>query len=256
MKPRALVLGLVAALAWIGAAGVSFDHGLQPVRPLYDGTHTLPPYAWVKPPPSAAAENQPPTPTKRTFALTPGKRSRSESIASADAQASIIFVEGGIVVPPGATGVELTITPSDPAPLGVAGLKADGNAVTYEAVYLPSREPVRLTSPCPEATRCGTVILRYPLYGKKLFRRDGDAWVEVPGSQSVPSGDQVYANVDSLGTFVAAGVPPAGPRDDGFVNVLALGLGIAAVVAAVFLARYAPSRRKRSAGKRPIGKKR
>lgn len=248
---RSLALGLLAALAWTMAARVSFDQGLQPVRPLYDGNHALAPYRWVKAPRGAEATNQPPTTTVRTFDLVAGKKSPAESIAAGDAQASIIFAEGAMQTPPGATSVELTITPSIPVPLVKAtGVTADGNTYRFDAVYLPSREPARFIQPCPEVTLCATIILRYPLYGKRMFRHDGQAWAEVQGTQSVPGGDQVYGNVTGLGGFVAAGVPADQPRDDSFVNLLALGLGIATVAGAVIVGRLAPARRKARARKR------
>lgn len=245
-KSIALALGVFAALAWISAASVSFDRGLQPVRPLYDGGAPPPPYRFVTPPDAFKADNQKPTTTTKTFPVKAG-RSPSQAIASDDSQASIVFSDGGFVVPKGATGVEVTITPLDPAtkPAAPKGLALEGNAYRFDAVYLPSRDPLTLTSPCPEVTSCATIILRWPLTGTHLLKEDAGAWKTVTGVQHLPSPSfQIYGNVESLGTYIAAGVPTEMPSNDSLANVLALALGVVAVIAAVVVSRVLPARRK------------
>lgn len=241
----ALALGIVGALAWTIAADISFDRGLHPVRPLYDGGAPPPPYRWVNPPAAFTADNQAPQGTTKTFDLS-GERSPSQAISSEDTQASIVFSDGGIEVPAGATAVEVTITPLDTKPLPPApkGFAVEGNAYRFEAVYLPSREPVRFTDPCPEVTSCGTVILRWPLVGTALYRLDGDGWTEVKDAQHLAAPSfQIYGNVEGLGTYVAAGAPVAPGGDDGFANMLALALGAVAVIASIIAARFLPARR-------------
>lgn len=243
----ALVLGLVAAAAWTVTAQVSFDRGLQPVRPLYDGGAHLPPYRWVDPPAAFEKDNTAPEPGTKTFPLK-GPRSPSETASTADSQAVVVFAEGGFEVPAGATAVEVTITPLDPEPIAPApkGTALDGNAYRFDAVYLPSREPVRFSTPCPEVTSCATVILRWPMSGTKLLRAAYGTWTEIAGVNRLPEpSSQIYGNVDTLGTFAAAGAPAAPAAGKGnLANTIALVLGVVTVVGAVVVSRVLPARRK------------
>lgn len=260
-KLGALALGVVAALAWTIAADISFDRGLHPVRPLYDGGAPPPPYRWVNPPAAFAADNEAPQGTTKTFDLS-GERSPSQAISSEDTQASIVFSDGALEVPAGATAVEVTITPLDTEPLPSApkGFVVEGNAYRFEAVYLPSREPVRFKDPCPEVTSCGTVILRWPIAGTVLYRLVGDGWTEVKDAQHLAAPSfQIYGNVEGLGTYAAAGAPVAPEGNDGLANTLALALGVIAVIAAIVASRFLPARRaaraKQAAAKKRVQSK-
>lgn len=209
-------------------------------RLLYDGFAPPPPYRWVRPPLSLLLANKPPGAAQETITFTPSG-SRQASVVTEDDQAAVVFPPGAVERLPGASAVEVTITPLDPHTLPALppGLRPDGNAYRVDAVYLPSHAPVILRAAV-------SVILRYPVHASTLLRLSGSRWEELRTTR-VPVAFQIFAPTRGLGVFVAAGPP----QEKGSLSVwLYRGIAVllwaaAAAVAALLVADYVRTGRRR-----------
>ncbi len=173
------------------------------LRLLYDGFVPPVPYRWVRPPITLAFGNRPPEPGTGLIALT-ASGSSPGTILTGDAQAGVIFPEDAIEEPSGESSVIVTITPLDPG--GIApvpsGLRFDGNAYRFDAVYAGSRRPLVLRKPA-------TVVLRYPTGATDLLQLSGPRWSPLHASP-IEIAFQIYVSTITLGVFVAAGPPTGG----------------------------------------------
>lgn len=202
-KVRPLAWGLAAAAAYVAAVWAAQVLGSAPVRLLFDGPHPVQPYKFVAPPKDLAAANRPAQSGESVLGLVSRGVIEAGSVTTGDGQATLTFPADTFPARPGQE-VRVTITPEDPAGLGPPpeGLRYDGNAYTFRAVYQPSGDQV---SPKREVT----ALLRYPARASALLRWDGSRWTRLKAT-TVPATLQVYGNTRELGTFVAAGSPVPG----------------------------------------------
>ncbi len=191
--------GALASAVYLGAVLAA---GPLPGPLLYDGLVPLPPYRWVHPPAGVARDNQPPTPVEQTLTIGPQGSPASE-VATDDDQGLVTFPAGVIAPRSGESSVKVKITPLDPVTVAPAprGQPYDGNAYRFEATYASSGAPVALTAPV-------TIVLRYAVHATRMLRHQGSGWVTLPVTRYDGS-QQVLANSDGLGVFVAATGAPA-----------------------------------------------
>lgn len=244
---RTLSWGMVAAGLYILAAVFVQSTG-RPVFPLFDGLGPPAAYRWVNPPPEAAATNEPPLPGTGEVSLK--GPIQNFFVTTEDGQAALSGTSDMWARPPKQGGVQVTITALDPQSLGPApkGLVFDGNAYEVEASYKQSGD---------EATLSGDkvqVILRYPRRASVVLRWDGTAWRRLTSFVIRPS-LQVYAEIQELGTFVAAGPPPRLHRRSILPWIAYGGAGVAVIAAGVaFYLRQRARGGKRPKRKRPPAK--
>lgn len=237
--------GIAAAALYVLVAAVSFDAGLFPARPLYDGTAPPEPYRWVDPPRDLAGGNQPPSSQRETLNVDEARE--GTSLNTDDRQAFVIIEPDVLALPDGITGVEVIIEPLDPDQFGDApeGLDYDGNAYRIEARYQPSGEVATLANPA-------TVLLRYPFGATSLLRRDGGSWTELEASPSAAF--ELFGDTDRFGVFVAAGLP-LHRGGGGVADWIYAAAGLLVVVVGVVLGRYRSKQKKEEARLRMMGKK-
>lgn len=216
-----LAWGAAAAALYLAAGAYVWPR--IPVRLLYEGEAPPLPYRWVRPPANLPEPNQPPEPGAGAIPFTPDG-SQSASILTDDGQAAVIFRSGAIGPHAGATSVQVTITPLDPARVAPAppGLRFDGNAYRMEAVYRDGT-PISLAKPV-------TSVLRYPKHATMLLRSTGDGWSPLD-AHLVAGALQVFASTDHLGVFVAAA--PAASQGIPWLAVAAGAAAVGALAAAV-----------------------
>lgn len=240
-----LAWGAIFVAAYVAAVALSMSGG-WPARLLFDGVGPPNPYAWVSPPPDRVATNQKPRSARRTAELT-ADGSPGLSVSTPDGQASLVAPKGAFPPAAGQPSVIITITPSDPAPLGPppAGLVYQGNAYTFDARYQPSGDPAPLVQPV-------SVLLQYPVHSTVVIRRDGQTWTRLK-STLVPASLQVFADTTKLGVFVAGGPKPATKR-----NLLPYISGGAILLAAAagLIARRRQNRRREAVARAAAEKKR
>jgi hypothetical protein len=231
--------------AYVAAVALSMSGG-WPARLLFDGVGPPNPYAWVSPPPDRAANNQKPQSARQSVKLT-AEGSSGLSVSTPDGQASLVAPKGAYPPTAGQGSVLITITPSDPAPLGPppADLVYQGNAYTFDAGYQPSGDPAALGQPV-------SVLLQYPIHATVILRRDGQTWTRLK-STPVPASLQIFADTTKLGVFVAAGPKPATKP-----NLLPYISGGAILLAGVagLIARRRQNRRREAAARAAASKKR
>lgn len=223
---RVWLFGTAAAGVYLAVAALSFSSRLLPARPLYDGLAPPPPYRWVSPPPDVQ-DNQQPEPGSGTLAMTE-TGSEGKSITTPDGQASVIFPREAVTPVPGATGVEVTITPRA-APAPPSGLSIDGNVYEVSAVLSGPEVPVTLARPA-------TVVLRFPARATVLLRRDGASWMQLETTVSQGS-LQVFGDTRKLGTFAAASRPVAAPSSFPWPAYVAAGGALTLAAGGLLLAR-------------------
>jgi hypothetical protein len=191
-RPRAGVA--VAALYLLVIVLGPRDPGLL----LYDGPVPLPPYRWVSPPRELAAAVQ--RPASGGGAVTIGAlESMPGDASTGDEQAVISFAEGTFAKASGESAVDVRLTPLAPRTVASAprGLQFDGNAYRITASYAGSGRRAVLTKPA-------TVVLRFPIHATAVLRAASGGWVRLRTARFAES-QQVAANTDQLGVFVAAG---------------------------------------------------
>ena len=242
---RRIHVGLMLAAVYVMVAAVSFDAGLFPARPLYDGTAPPEPYRWVDPPRDLASTNQPPASLREQ--LTAVEAKEGADLNTDDRQAFVLIGPDALVVPDGISGVDVVIEPLDPDQFGDApeGLDYDGNAYRIEARYQPSGEVADLAQPV-------TVLLRYPFGATSLLRRDGDTWTELESSPS--SAFELFSDTDRFGVFVAAGLPRH-VGSTGIPEWVFAVAGLLVVVGGVALGRVRSRQRRDEEVRRQMGKK-
>jgi hypothetical protein len=201
------VVGLYAGLA-------ALSGHLSPIArsPLLDGLGPTQPYRWVKPPPSLASTNQPPSPSVFTAKFTkngyPGK-----VFVTSDAQ--VILSVQSKAFPPhaGDTAVALTLTPVDPGTLGPLpdGRQPFGNAYRLTAVYRPSGAPAPAPSPPID------LVLLYPVTPNLhaathsvYASPDGTSWTALQGTDA-PAAQTAEGKIGELGYAVVGGLPAPFP---------------------------------------------
>ena len=236
-----LIVGAGVAAAYVAVALGSFQAGLLPVRPLYDGGAPPPPYRWVIPPPDLAATNQQPAPGEGVIALTP-QGSAAATIATNDGQTIVAFQPGSIAARAGETQVRVSVTPLDPASIGSppSGYDYDGNAYRVTAKYATSGADAEIAvDSCPADVLpkvCPSVVLRFPLFGTEMFRSDGTTWTRVESHIS-PASLQLFGDTPTLGDFVVAG-PNLPPEKKGSKIALYLAIGLGAGALSVSIATW------------------
>lgn len=247
MRRRVFAFGVAAAAVYLVAAAVTFEAGLLPSRPLYDGTAPPEPYRFIDPPPDLAATNKPPIGAEDTVPLGEDEF-LGATVLTDDNQAFVIFDPGGVAQPPGAENVKITIEPLDPATIGDPpdGLAYDGNAYRITGIYQPSGETIEMTA-------VAKVLLRYPFAATTILRRDGDVWTEL--EVKTGGGFDLFADTDRLGVFVPAGLPFHRGGDSKVGDIVYAVAGLAVVVVGVLLGRRRASVKKQVATQRALGKK-
>jgi hypothetical protein len=233
--------GVVAAALYVAAVLVT--SGRAPVRLLFDGFSGPVQYNWVSPPPSLASTNQPPQ-SGSTDITVEASGSGGLSLATGDAQASIVAPQGTFAAKDGQTAVHVSIAPLDPAKVGPTpnGLAFDGNAYTFTATYVPSGDPAPMT-------KRASILLRYPIHATQILRWTGTGWAAL--KTTVVTGTlQVFAGSDELGTFVA--VAPNQKRGLGWLPYISVGAIVLAGLAGL-LVRWREGKRRaaRPKGSRP-----
>ncbi len=221
-----LVIGVAAVACYLGTVFLAWPF---PTRLLYDGLVPLPPYRWVHPPAWRVRDNQPASSGSGTVTL--GPPSRASEISTDDDQALVTLPQGVLASQAGESTVKVKITPLDPATVAPPpnARRFDGNAYRVEASYAASGAPAVLTAPA-------TVVLRYPVHALQLLRQGEPAWVPLT-AQVFTGSQQVLANTDRLGVFVAAapynssGAPPRTAGTAVLGEIVAIAGMIAAVVA-------------------------
>lgn len=227
----------LAALALYGAAVVwAARTGVAPARPLYDGLAPAEPYRYVSPPSDLADANRPPEPLDQPVEFTEG-RIGGWSVNTADGQVQLAVPIDGIAPREGEPGVRITIDPLDPALLPAPGepLVVQGNAYALGARYASSEEDVELTLPV-------TLVLRYPVHAATLLHLRDGRWREIPATASSAS-LQLFAEIEDLGTYAAAGPPVTERR---WVPFAAAGAGLVAAIAGYLSGRGRLWRRRKT----------
>jgi hypothetical protein len=222
-----LIVGVAAVACYLGTVFLAWPF---PVRLLYDGLVPLPPYRWVHPPAGRVRDNQPALSGSGTVAL--GPPSRASEISTDDEQALITLPQGVLASQAGESTVKVKIIPLDPATVAPPpnGRRFDGNAYRIDASYAASGAPTVLTAPV-------TVVLRYPVHAPLLLRSGEPGWVPLT-AQVFTGSQQILANTDRLGVFVAAASVNSGGASPGMAGTAVLGEIVAvAGLIAVMLAR-------------------
>ena len=230
----AVGVGIAAVYAAVVLAGV----GPVPVRPLYDGLAPPQPYRYVNPPDEFKDSNEPPLTARREVELT-DLGSAAASIATDDGQAALVLKEGSVAPKAGEKTVRVEIAPLDPERIGPApdGLTYDGNAYRFTVTYPAGGTAAAISSPV-------TVVLRFPAFATKLFRREGRSWVDMQATPVIAS-LQVFADSSAVGVFVAAG-PHTTSRRTLWIALASGGAAVAGIAAALIARRSREQRRKRS----------
>lgn len=188
-------------LAWAGliAVAVVFVVARQTIglrRPFLDGYTPPAPYRWVSPPPTLAAANQPPTGGAVDIPLTDGA-SEAAGAFTDDGQVTVSFNPGTFTAPAAQTAVHVRIIPVTPQPVAPAGIIADGNVYSIEAMLMPSGKPaVPLRAPV-------LVDMRYPQHKPDaIYRIEGKRWMPMDSTVQ-----DLLLTIDArstqLGTFAA-----------------------------------------------------
>lgn len=235
--------GLAIIAAYIVSAVLTLGSGRMPLRPFFEGTAPPQPYAWVVPPEALKAQNVPPKPGEGVVKFTK-KGSSAGNVGTDDGQAMLALTEGSIEAAAGETEVKVTIQPLDAKTLGPPpqGLSYDGNAYRVAVTYPRSGKPaVFAAKDCPVGAQpklCPTMVMRYAYGATGLYRREGSAWTAVPNPTPVQQGLQIFADVASDGTYVAAGPPRAETATPSRVgDYVAIALGVVAIVGGIVASR-------------------
>jgi hypothetical protein len=210
------------ALAW--------SVGPRSAPPLYDGGPIVAePYRYLHPPAGLTNTKAPGT-IDATLKLEAGQSpAMADTTEEQPAQAQLLAAQGAFAVPPGATGVRVTIAPVDPPAVAPTGGVIAGNVYRFAVTGVPGGAPLPL-----KAGQQVTVVLRGPsgVANPTLEVWDGTAWNRAdttPLGSSSP--DSYAANLTTLGdvALVAPAGAPAATSSGG------AGLIVAAVVVAVVL---------------------
>ena len=200
---------LLAVLAAYLAGAVLSGH-MSPFarRPLLDGTGPPAPYNWVNPPPALAPTNKPAE--SGSYTVTLKGASQPGVFQTNDRQAVLILPTGAIPKSAGATSIQLTLQPLNPAGLGSPpkGQAIAGNVYLIKGVYQPGGSKVtRLSGGQSEAA------LIYPLTASTkhtlIQSKDGKTWTKLPSTDQLANHQVLATKVTQLGYFAVA-VPASG----------------------------------------------
>jgi hypothetical protein len=170
-------LGLIAMSA--GFLGIALLQSMAPVAapPLYDGVVVAEPYRWLTPP--AGAEGNPNSASK-TLDVT-GSTSPLLAVGTGETppQASVIGVDGALVMPPGTTVIKASITPVQP-PAQPADGQIAGNVYRID---VSDQSGTRIS---PGAGAMVTVVLRGPdgTTNATIERFTGTGWQRLKTDES------------------------------------------------------------------------
>jgi hypothetical protein len=223
-----------AATLATGAAllALAWCVGPRSAPPLYDGGPIVAEHYRYLHPPAGFTNTKPPGTVDVTLKLEGGQSPAiAELTDEQPSQAQLLAAQGAFTVPPGATGVRLTVGPVEPPTVAPAGGGIAGNVYRFAVTAMPGATPMPL--------RTGqqiTVVLRGPagVANPTLEVWDGARWNRAettPLGSSSP--DSYAANLTMLGdmALVTPQVAPAADSGGGG----GAGLIIAAVVVAVVL---------------------
>jgi hypothetical protein len=248
VRHRVLAWGVVAGGLYVLSAVLVRSAG-QPVFPVFDGLSPPQPYRWVSPPPEAVANNQPPLPGAGEVSLK--GPAQNYFVTTEDGQASLAGLSDSFARPPKQNKVRVNLTPLDPQSLGPRprGLIFDGNAYQFDAAYVPSSDEAVIEGKVQ-------VIFRYPRRANVVLQSTDSGWQRLESFVIRPS-LQVYAEVDELGTFVAAGPPPPVHRRSIWPWIAYGGAGVAVVAAGVafYLRNRAQAQKRQRKRKKPPAKR-
>ena len=229
---RAIVVGSVIVATYVVLA--SWSGHLTPLArgPLLDGLAPTN-YRWVNPPPELESTNEKPSSGEFPLQLGP-KGIEGAVVFTTDNQVTVIVATDSIKPKAGQEGVDLTVTPMDPATLPAPGdgLSVFGNAYAIDATYRPSGSPVRPA----DMREPLDVILVYPSTAtlhatshQLAYSAEGTTWQVIDSSDTAGS-QQVEGNVPGLGTVTVVGEASASPApsDGGGSSTLATSLLVAA----------------------------
>jgi hypothetical protein len=207
LRTRVVLAGAVVGL-YAGMATLSGHLSIIARGPVLDGLGPTQPYRWVKPPPSLASTNQPPSPSVFTAKFTknglPGK-----VFVTGDGQAILSVPSQAFPPHSEDTAVALTFTPVDPGTLGPlpGGRQPFGNAYHLTAVYQPSG------APAPEPAAPIDLVLLYPVTPNLhaathsvYASRDGTSWTALKGTDA-PAAQTAEGKFGELGYAVVGGLP-------------------------------------------------
>ncbi|HVE92794.1 MAG TPA: hypothetical protein VNE62_10945 [Actinomycetota bacterium] len=240
MTRKVWLWGLAAATLYAAVAAATFGTNTLPSRPLFDGLAPPVPYNWVEPP-RGLKKAAKPTGAQDTIPLD-DTGSAEKSIATVDGQAFLVFKKGSFAPQSGETGVSVTLEPVsiNAIPAKPPGdKKFDGNGYRVRATYQPSG---RVASP----TQTMTVVLRYARHGTHVFAVPARGRPRQLKSTATAANLQVFAESDTLGTFVPVGNPAPPPKSDLRTRLEYLAVGAAATLlgAAVYYGLPALKRRR------------
>jgi hypothetical protein len=208
-RRRAIAVGAVVGLAYLGLAALSGSLSPLARRPLLDGFGALPAYRWVTPPPQHSTGNLQPDSGRFVITLDPQTGVEASVYYTKDNQITMAFQNGAIGTGTGQDSIVLTFTPLDPDGFGKppAGMTIVGNVARIQGTFRPNGDPVTgLNVPAQ-------VVLFYPApattfgFNHAILRSaDGRTWTPLPSTDS--RGQQlVSARTESLGYFVVGEAP-------------------------------------------------
>ena len=261
-RPRLVVAAVVVA-AYVAAAAATVALSARHVRPLFEGVGPPAAYQWVKPPPQFATVNV--TPHAQTINLTLTAAGTPEAgPSSSDAQLILNLPKGAITAHGNDTGVQVKITPRDPAALPAvpAGEHAAGNAYQVEMSYQPSGTAVT------QLALAGNIIMVTPFDAAAiLYAPDPSAPWQPLATQPLSGNTTIGSTISGPGVFLAAAkgatttssVPSGGGGGSGGTIVLAVVIVVLVAllaVAAVVLRRRRARSQSGPAGASGVGRPR
>lgn len=205
MMRRTAGWGALAAAVYLGAALLSAAAGLR-LLPIYDGLDEHPPYRWVRPPVGGLDAGAPAG--ARQVVPVGLHGSERTAVATADGQAVALLPAGALTASPGDDGVAVELRPLDPGGLGdpPPGMRFEGNAYRLTGRSGSAGRPAPLRLPA-------VVTLRYPAHADTLLWWRAGRWEPMP-TGAVPPAQELYADVTTWGTVVAAAPDPGTGRRD------------------------------------------
>jgi hypothetical protein len=254
-RARALIVGAVVAVVYVGTLAAGVGWRSDGTRPLYDGLTPPPAYRWVDPPafPVSDGEQRPTGVTTEVAMRASG--SAAAGVTTPDGQVVINLPRGAIPPRRGARSARVEVTPVDPRELGEVPdeLRPNGNAYRIDIDYLPGHRRVT------DLARAGNLLLQVPELSTALFHSpQGARWAKVPAEEVPPREVVLTAPLAATGYYLSANnFPPLPQRsEDPGVPVLPVAAGITVVAGLVFGggALVVRSRRRRAeSGTAPTG---
>jgi hypothetical protein len=200
---RSEIAGFTTALVYVAIAMISFKLGVLPGRPIYDGFGPPAPYRWVTPPKNAQTQEKP-TGGEAEVPMTDAESEGGDATTS-DFQAQLLIPKGSVQPMKGETSAKIRVTPLDPRtqPDPPKGLIFDSNAYVFEGTYTKSGAAIKLAEPA-------SLIMRYATAASDMYLLNAGVWQPVKAHRAGQS-LQLFADVTTLGTYVAMGEPEPTP---------------------------------------------